>query len=63
MIPCQGTTQAAGSPRFRPPPRRDPGPSRSRAGPGFCEARAADCRTGGATRSPRGGGATPGTAV
>jgi len=63
MIPCQGTTQAAGRPQFRPSPGRDPGPSRSRAGPGFCEARAADCRTRSATRTPCGGGAARGTAV
>ena len=63
MIPCQGTTQAAGSFRFRLPPGRDPGLSRSPAGSGFCEARTADCRTGSATRTPRGGGAAHGTAV
>ena len=63
MIPCQGTTQAAGSSQFRPSPGRDPGLSRSRAGPGFCETRAADCRTRSATRTPRDGGAAHGTAV
>jgi hypothetical protein len=63
MIPCQGTTQAAGSSRFRPPPGRDPGLSRSPAGAGFREARTADCRTGSATRTARGGGAVHGTAV